>query len=139
MVRTYSLSSDETVVLFTSPAAKSLFRNLGKKRHLQRQFLARLHDALTSATPRAFVEKPFEGVKHLMQLRAGDAMRGYCVFADEPPAYNVLCLFQVTDHAYDRDPVVRYDAGVVLSQLRSLTTVEETGPTWTNTMRSTPT
>lgn len=128
MVRTYSLSSDEAVVIFTSPAAKSLFRDLRTKRRLQRQFLSRLLDALTSASPRAFVEKPFEGVRNLEQFRAGDVMRGYCVFADEPPGYDVFYMFQVTDHAYDRRPVARYDeeAGGVLEELRSLGTVEET-------------
>lgn len=128
MVRTYTLSSDETVVIFASPAAKSLFRDLRAKRGLQRQFLSRLHDALTSTTPRAFVEKPFEGVQNLKQLRAGDVMRAYCVFADEPPGYEVFYLFQVTDHAYDRNPVVRYDAaaGAVLEELRGIETVEET-------------
>lgn len=128
MVRTHALTDDETVVIFTKPAARSLFRDLKKKPNLQRQFLSRLHDALASSTPGAFVEKPFEGVENIEQLRAGDVMRGYCVFADEPPRYNVFYLFQVTDHAYDRDPIGTYDAdaGTVLDELRSLSTVEET-------------
>lgn len=128
MVREHSLSSDETVVIFTSPAAKSLFRDLRRKKNLQRQFLSRLHDALTSATPQAFVEKPFDGVQYLKQFRAGDVMRGYCVFADEPPEYDIFYMFQVTDHAYNRRPVEQYDAdaGAVLDELRALTTVEET-------------
>ena len=68
------------------------------------------------------------GVQNLGQFRAGDMMRAYCVFADEPPQYDVFFLFQVTDHAYDRTPVVRYDAdaGGVLEDLRSLSTVAET-------------
>lgn len=90
MVRTHPLTSDETVAIFTTTAARSLFRELRKKRGLQRQFLSRLRDALTSPTPRTFVEKPFEGVENLKQFRAGDVMRGYCVFADEPPEYNVI-------------------------------------------------
>lgn len=128
MVRTHPLSSDETVVIFTKPAASSLFQDLRKKRNLQRQFLSRLHDALTSAAPRAFVEKPYEGVKNLEQFRAGDVMRAYCVFADEPPAYNVFFVFQVTDHAYERTPIVRYDAdtGGILDELRRLSTVAAT-------------
>lgn len=128
MVRTHTLTSDETVVIFTVPAARSLFRDLRKKRELQRQFLSRLHDALTSGMPQAYVEKPFQGVQNLQQLRAGDAMRGYCVFADEPPEYGVFYVFQVTDHAYSRNPVVKYDAkaGEVLEELRRLSTPEET-------------
>lgn len=128
MVRTHQLTSEETVAIFTPSAARSLFRDLRKKRSLQRQFLSRLHDALTSPTPRAFVEKPFEGVENLMQFRAGATMRGYCVFADEPPGYNVFYLFFVTDHAYDRAPAVRYDAdaGEVLDELRYLSSIEET-------------
>jgi len=63
-----------------------------------------------------------------MQFRAGGAMRGYCVFADEPPGYNVFYLFRVTYHAYDRNPLGRYDAdaGEVPDELRRLSTVEET-------------
>lgn len=105
-----------------------MFRELDDKRNLQRQFLSRLLDALTSETPQAFVEKPFQGVRHLKQFRAGDLMRGYCVFADEPPEYNVFYLFQVTDHRYSRQPVTRYDddAGEVRQELRDLGTIEET-------------
>lgn len=49
-------------------------------------------------------------------------MRGYCVFADEPEAYDVFYFFQVTDHEYDAYPVSRYDseAGTVLDELRGL-------------------
>lgn len=128
MVRTHELTSDETVVIFTAPAARSLFHDMRQKRNRQRQFLSRLYDALTSSTPRAFVEKPFEGVQNLKQFRAGEVMRGYCIFADEPPGYNVFYVFQVTEHAYDRAPVVRYDgdAGEVLAELRRLSTVGET-------------
>lgn len=128
MVRTHALTEDESVAIFTTPASKSLFQNLRKKPNLQRQFLSRLHDALTSPTPRAFVEKPYKGVENIEQFRAGAVMRGYCVFTDEPPEYNVFYLFQVTDHAYDRAPVVRYDAdaGAVLEELRDLSTVDET-------------
>lgn len=93
MVKTHTLTTDETVVIFSRPAARSLFPDLRRKKSLQRQFLSRLHDALTSATPQAFVEKPFEGVQYLKQFRAGSSMRGYCVFADEPPEYNILFLF----------------------------------------------
>lgn len=122
------MTSDQTVAIFAEPAARSLFRELRKKRGLQRQFLARLHDALTSPTPGAFVEKPFAGVRTLMQFRAGDVMRGYCVYTDEPPGFNVFYLFQVTDHAYDRNPIVRHDsnAQAVLEELRALSSVEET-------------
>lgn len=128
MGRTYSLSSDKIVVIFTTPAAKALFEELGNKTNLQRQFLSRLHDALTSETPQAFVEKPFQGVTSLQQFRAGDVMRGYCVYADEPPEYNIFYMFQVTDHQYSRNPVMKYDsdAGEVLQELRDLETVEET-------------
>lgn len=54
-------------------------------------------------------------------------MRGYCVYTDEPPGYNVFYLFQLTDHAYDRTPVTRYDADaeVVVDELRALSSVEE--------------
>lgn len=127
MVRTHELTSDETVVVFTSPAARSLFHDMRKERNLQRQFLSRLYDALTSSTPRAFVEKPFEGVQNLKQFRAGEVIRGYCIFADEPPGYNVFYVFQVTEHAYDRNPVARFDAdaGEVLDELRRLSTPDE--------------
>lgn len=128
MVKTHPLTSDESVVIFTIPAAQSLFHDLRRKKSLQRQFLSRLQDALTSATPGVFVEKPFTGVRYLQQFRAGDVMRGYCVFANEPPGYNVFYLFQITDHAYDRAPVERYDAdaGEVLAELRGLDSVAET-------------
>lgn len=116
------------MAIFTTKAARSLFHDLRKKRDLQRQFLSRLHDALTSATPQTFVEKPFDGVENLKQFRAGDVMRGYCVFADEPPGYNVFYLFQVTNHGYDRNPIARYDAdaGEVLDELRRLLALDET-------------
>lgn len=122
------MSSDETVAIFTTPAVRSLFRDLRAKRDFQRRFLSWLHDALTSTTPRPFVGKRFDGVRNLERFRAGDVMRAYCVFADEPPEYDVFYVFQVTDHAYDRNPVVRYDAdaGTVLEELRALETVEET-------------
>lgn len=127
MVKVHPLTSDESVVVFTTPAARSLFHDLRRKQNLQRQFLSRLHDALTSPTPQAVVEKPFEGVRYLKQFRAGETMRGYCVFAGEPPGFNVFYFFQITDHGYDRQPVSRYDAdaGDVLSELRSLETPAE--------------
>jgi len=55
-------------------------------------------------------------------------MRGYCVYADEPPKYNVFYMLQITDHEYDRYPIQRYDrdAGEVLVELRTLETVAET-------------
>ncbi|WP_135826875.1 hypothetical protein [Halorussus ruber] len=73
------------------------------------------------------MEKPFEGVQNLDRLRAGDVMRAYCVYADEPPEYNVFYLFQITDHRYDREPVQKYDrdAGEVLAELRGLESVAE--------------
>lgn len=128
IVRVHSLTSDETVVVFTTPARESLFQDLDHKRNLQRQFLSRLHDALTHDVPRTFVEKPFAGVQYVQQFRAGDVMRGYCVYADEPPEYNVFYVLQVTDHEYDRTPIRRYDrdAGDVLAELRNLETVAET-------------
>lgn len=55
-------------------------------------------------------------------------MRGYCVYADEPPQYNVFYIFQITGHEYGRNPVKRYDedAGEVLAELRRLETVTGT-------------
>lgn len=113
--------------MFTSTAAESLYHDFDHKTGLQRQFLSRLYDALTHDVPRTFVEKPYRGVRNIEQFRAGDLMRGYCIYADEPPGYNVFYIFQITDHKYDRNPLHRYDkkAGDVLEELRSLKTVTE--------------
>lgn len=121
-MRTHSLTSDTTVVIFTDSAAESLLDDLSHKPNYQRQFLSRLHDALTSSTPQAYVEKPFTGCENLKQFRAGDVMRGYCVYSSEPPSYNVFYMFQITEHEYDREPVRKYDheAGDVLDELGSL-------------------
>jgi len=127
-MREHTLSSDTTVAIFTEEAADSLFDDFKKKPNFQRQFLSRLHNALTSATPQTYVEKPYRGVDNIQQFRAGDVMRGYCVFADEPEAYDVFYFFQVTDHKYDAYPVSRYDseAGTVLDELRGLADETET-------------
>lgn len=55
-------------------------------------------------------------------------MRGYCVYADEPPEYNVFYMLQITEHEYERSPVKRHDreAGDVLAELRTLETVAQT-------------
>lgn len=114
--------------MFSSPATESLYQNFDHKTVLQRQFLSRLHDALTHEVPSTFVEKPFKGVQNLKQFRAGDLMRGYCIYADEPPGYNVFYIFQITDHRYGQNPLRQYDekAGKVLEELRSLENVAET-------------
>lgn len=114
--------------MFTSTAAESLYRDFDHKTALQRQFLSRLYDALTHDVPSTFVEKPYKGVRNIEQFRSGDTMRGYCIYADEPPSYNVFYIFQITEHKYDRNPLRRYDkkAGDVLEELRSLQTVTET-------------
>ncbi|SFS42427.1 hypothetical protein [Halostagnicola kamekurae] len=121
-MRTHTLDSDTTVAIFDATAAKSLFDDLGKKTTLQRQFLTRLQNALESQTPHTYVEKPFRGVDNVDQFRAGDIMRGYCVFADEPPAYNIFYFLQITDHEYDAYPVAKYDrkAGAIIETLQSL-------------------
>lgn len=121
-MREHELSSDPTVAIFHDRAATSLFDDLAKKPNLQRQFLNRLSDALESSTPQTYVEKPYHGVDHVEQFRAGDVMRGYCVFADEPPGYDVFYFLEVTDHDYDAYPVAKYDrrAATVLETIRSL-------------------
>ncbi|MDY6774839.1 MAG: hypothetical protein SV253_01925 [Halobacteria archaeon] len=121
-MREYSLTSDENVAIFHRDAADSLFNDLDKKTEYQRQFLSRLQDALESSTPDQYVEKPYSGVQNVKQFRAGDEMRGYCVFADEPEGYNIFYFLEVTDHEYDKYPVAKYDtkAGDVLERIRSL-------------------
>jgi alpha-ketoglutarate-dependent taurine dioxygenase len=128
MTREHVLSSDETVVVFRTAAAESLFERLSKRRKLQRQFLGRVRDALESEVPAQFVEKPYRGVDHVEQFRAGDEMRGYCVYAEEPPSYNVFYMLEVTAHNYDAYPVAKYDrvAERVTEKLRSLSSVAET-------------
>lgn len=127
-MREHELTSDTNVAIFHVDAAESLFSDLDKKVTLQRQFLSRLHSALESVTPETYVEKPFQGVDHVSQFRAGNAMRGYCVFADEPPEYNIFYFLEVTDHDYDAYPVAKYDrkAESVLEKLRTLSNVEAT-------------
>ena len=104
-MREHTLTSDTAVAIFTEEAADSLFEDLDKKTNLQRQFLSRLHTALTSTTPQTYVEKPYRNVDTIQQFRAGDVMRGYCVFADEPESYGIFYFLQVTDHDYDAYPV----------------------------------
>lgn len=125
-MREHELSSDTTVAILHREAKECLFDELEKKRNLQRQFLSRLQAALESRTPGTYVEKPFRGVDHLVQFRAGDVMRGYCVFTDEPPSYDVFYFLAVTDHEYDAYPVAKYDrkAGTVLDELRDLSTAD---------------
>jgi hypothetical protein len=122
-MREHELSSDESVAIFHQAAAEDLFETLDKKTELQRQFLSRLHDALESTTPGTFVEKPYTGVDNVQQFRAGDVMRGYCVFTDDLPSYNVFFFLAVTDHDYDAYPLAKYDrrAGTVIAELRDLT------------------
>lgn len=54
-------------------------------------------------------------------------MRGYCVFADEPPGYDFFLFICVTPHEYDRNEVRRYDprAGELAAEMRSLETEGE--------------
>lgn len=119
-MREHELSSDPTLAIFHDRAATSLFDDLSKKTSLQRQFLRRLRDALESSTPQTYVEKPYHGVDHVRQFRAGDVMRGYCVFADESPGYTVFYFLEIIDHDYDAHPVAQYDrrAEAVLERLR---------------------
>lgn len=126
-MREHELSSDETVAIFHENAAQSLFDDLDKKTNLQRQFLTRLRDALRSSTPETYVEKPYTGVDNVVQFRAGSVMRGYCVFASEPPSYDVFYFLEITDHEYDAYPVAKYDrrAETVLERLRSLSSERE--------------
>lgn len=121
-MREHSLTSDTTVAIFHDDAKASLASDLKKKTELKRQFFSRLEDALESPTPATYVEKPYRGVDNVQQFRAGDVMRGYCVFADEPPGYNVFYFLQITDHEYDAYPVAKYDrrAESVLESLRAL-------------------
>jgi len=127
MTRVHPLTSDENVAVFHEKAAKSLFNDLDKKTELQRQFLSRLQDALESDTPGRYVEKPYKGVENVLKFRAGDTMRGYCVFADEPDSYNIFYFLEVTDHEYDKYPVAKYDtkAGEVLETVRGLSGEKE--------------
>ena len=127
-MREHELTSDTNVAIFHTAAAESLFSDLDKKVTLQRQFLSRLYDALESLTPETYVEKPYKGVDCVSQFRAGDVMRGYCVFADEPPEYNIFYFLEVTGHDYDAYPVAKYDrkAESVLEKLRALSDIEAT-------------
>ncbi|MCX2818499.1 hypothetical protein EGH25_03910 [Haladaptatus sp. F3-133] len=127
MTREHTLTSDKNVAVFHKKAKGSLFNDLSKKTELQRQFLSRLRDALRSKTPGRYVEKPYKGVENVSQFRAGDVMRGYCVFADEPESYNIFYFLEVTDHGYDRYPVAKYDrrAGEVIETVRGLSGEEE--------------
>lgn len=113
------------MAIFVTPAEKQLFKELSDRRAYQEKFLRRLYDALTHSVPRNFIEKPYTNVKYLKEFRAGDEMRGYCVFADEPPEYNFFLFICVTPHEYDRHEVQRYDpdAGDRLEEMRSLTTL----------------
>lgn len=97
------------------------------QRDYQQKFLRRLHTALSHAVPENFVEKPYVGVKHLKEFRAGDEVRGYCVFADEPPEHNFFLFICVTAHQYDRHKVSQYDprAGERLEEMRSLKSSDE--------------
>lgn len=127
-MREHTLTSEPTVAIFHDDAAGSLFDDLRKKTNLQRQFLSRLKDALDSATPENYVEKPYQGVDYVSQFRAGDMMRGYCVFTDELASYNAFYFLEVTDHEYDAYPVSKYDrrAKIVLEEMRSLSNEAET-------------
>lgn len=104
-----------------------MFTDLSDQRAYQEKFLRRLYDALTHSVPQNFVEKPYVGVEHLHEFRAGAEMRGYCVFADEPPEYNFFLFICVTPHKYDRNDLHRYDpkAGERLEEMRSLSTAGE--------------
>jgi len=126
-MREHPLTSDENVAIFHRDAADSLFNDLDKKTEYQRQFLTRLKDALESSTPGHYVEKPYSGVQNVKQFRAGDEMRGYCVFIDEPEGYNIFYFLEVTDHEYDKYPVAKYDtqAGEVLEKIRCLSSEDE--------------
>lgn len=103
-----------------------MFKELRDQRKYQEKFLRRLYDALTHSVPENFVEKPYTGVRYLREFRAGDEMRGYCVFADEPPEYNFFLFICITPHRYDRNELRRYDprAGERLEEMRSLTTAD---------------
>lgn len=104
-----------------------MFKELRDQRSYQEKFLRRLYDALTHSVPQTFVEKPYTGVEYLKEFRAGDEMRGYCVFADEPPEYNFFLFVCVTPHEYDKHELRRYDpkAGERLEEMRSLATTSE--------------
>lgn len=110
-----------------TPAEKQLFKEMSNQRAYQQKFLRRLYDALTHPVPGTFVEKPYAGVEHLSEFRAGDEMRGYCVFADEPPEYNFFLFICVTAHQYDRHEIERYDprAGERVDEMRSLESSDE--------------
>ena len=118
----HSLTDDPTVAVLHEEAFTSLFNELEKKTNLQRQFLSRLKDALESSTPETYIEKPFQGVDNVFQFRAGDVMRGYCVFSNEVPSYNIFYFLEITDHDYDAYPVAKYDrkAESVLEEMQKL-------------------
>lgn len=121
-MRRHSLTSDPTVAILHESAFTSLFEDLEKKAGLQRQFLLRLKSALESSTPETYVEKPFRGVDNVVQFRAGDVMRGYCVFSNEVPSHNIFYFLEITDHKYDAYPVSKYDrkAETVLKEMQEL-------------------
>ncbi|MFB6176710.1 MAG: hypothetical protein ABEI99_06125, partial [Halobaculum sp.] len=107
--REHSLTTDETLALFTEPAAEALFDELGDKPDVQRQFLRRLLDALSHPVPETFVEKPFQNLDCLYQFRAGDRLRGYCLFETGVPGHNLFVFFGITEHDYDRQRMAEYD------------------------------
>lgn len=97
---------------------------LAEKPNAQRQFLRRLLDALSHPVPETFVEKPFQGVDYLYQFRAGNQLRGYCLFETGVPNYELFVFFGVTEHDYDRQQMIEHDrrAGAVAEAIRDLQT-----------------
>jgi hypothetical protein len=54
-------------------------------------------------------------------------MRGYCVYTDSVPSYNILYIFEITDHKYSKYELSKYDAraGKTLEELDNLSNTEE--------------
>lgn len=120
-------STDTCLCIFVTPAEKQLFKKLKKKRSHQEQFLKRVFAALTDPVPRTYVEDPYRGAKAIEHFRAGDQMRGYCVFEESPPGHTFFLFICVTQHEYSKHEIAKYDPRAVdlQNEMRALQTEAE--------------
>lgn len=109
MTKEHSLSIDsERVVIFTPTADKNLFEgSLDKSDQLK--VLKRIRTVLNSGHPPGRLEKPFKGVRNLKQLAAGGSLRIYCTYQEDAPKFDILYVYDVTNHEYDKQPVTQVD------------------------------
>jgi hypothetical protein len=74
----------------------------------QREFLNRIITALESQAISTIIEKPFQDVDNLQQLRVGDKKRVYCLLVEDLHGYNVLFVFGWSEHKYQREKGKRH-------------------------------